>query len=110
MKYDNLGPEWDYETAKIQHDIKTTDSWIQGKIITKISFSIKNRKHVWRKTIEKMPNPIEPDKTVGESMSISKFKNHVTLYPKGQQKIVKDGVVRELQPEDCGNGRGEKII
>ena len=77
-----IGPSWDYEVSRIQTDLNNPSSMLQGKIITKIDFWVKNRKHVWRKTIEKMPNPLEPSKTVGETMIISKFKNHVTLRPR----------------------------
>ena len=62
---------------------------LQGKIVTKLSFEIKNKKHVWRKTIEKMPNPLDPTKTVGETMTIHKYKNNVTLFPKDIFKVEK---------------------
>lgn len=79
---DNFGPLWDYEVSRIQTDLNNPSSMFQGRVITKIDFWVKNRKHVWRKTIEKMPNPLEPSKTVGETMIIEKHKNHVTLRPR----------------------------
>lgn len=89
---------WNYEVSKIQHDIKNS-SVLQGKVITKLSFTIQNKKHVWRKTIEKLPSPLDPlgKRTVLEDFSISKFKNRVTLYPR-KYSLVKDGKVEERKP------------
>lgn len=95
-----LKSNWDYRVSEIQSEIASPDSYLNGKIINKIDFWIKNRKHVWMKTIEKMPCPLNPDKTVGETMTIHKYKNHITLFPLGNFKIVKDGVVRDMVPED----------
>lgn len=83
----DIKESWEYQIAKIQHDINNPSSILQGKIITKIDFWVENRKHVWRKTIEKMPNPLDPSKTVGDTMYIYKNKNHVRLVPKGTFKV-----------------------
>ena len=88
MKDNYLGPLWDYEMSKIKSDLNNPRSMLQGKIITKLDFWIGNKKHVWRKTIEKMPNPLDPSKgTVGESFHIDKYKNHVILRPKQTFKV-----------------------
>lgn len=62
------------------------------KIITKVTFWIKNRKKIWMKTIEKLDDPLQPGKKITETCNISKKGNKITLEYK-EQMMVKNGVL-----------------
>lgn len=87
MNDKDRGFEWEGQIKRIQYDINNPNSSLNGKILTKLDFWLTNKKHVWRKTIARLPCPLDPSKTVDEMMIIYKYKNHVTLIPRRTFKV-----------------------
>lgn len=92
---DNFFNYYDFFSKIGRNNIKNSD--INGKVITTITFYIKNRKWIWNKTFENMKkgmkDPLQPDKMATDTMYITKEKNKITMRYK-EIMVVENGKLK----------------
>lgn len=80
-----------------------SESALSGKVITQLTFEIKNKKWIWNKTFEKwkkeMKDPFQPGKMAEDTMYILKHRNQITMrYKKTMIVNLKTGKLEERYP------------
>lgn len=94
--------EYDNWSSIARHDLPS--SMLYGKIITTVTLHAKNKKWIWNKTFEKwvdkVNDPLQPDKKAKDTMFITKHRNIITMRYKDPMIVNSEtGKLEEYNPK-----------